>query len=102
VAGVLGGPADPHLVPALPGPAALRGRRRAVAPKARQQAAVALLVALAVTALGAWLASGEIAPLAWRMRVAWFSGLLLAAWIPVELVVVWHLRSKKTLARVDG
>jgi hypothetical protein len=61
-----------------------------------------LLAALTVTAGGAWWASGEIAPLAWRTRVLWFCGLLLAAWIPVELVTVSLLRGKKRLARVDG
>ncbi len=63
---------------------------------------VGLLVALAVTALGAWWISGELGPLVWRTRVLWFCGLLLAVWVPVELVVVGMLRSRKTLTRVDA
>ncbi len=61
-----------------------------------------LFVALALTAGAAWWASGELAPQAWKVRVTWFSGLLLGAWIPVELVTVWLLRTRKRLARVGG
>jgi hypothetical protein len=62
---------------------------------------LAIIVVVAVAgAVGCYLAAAELVSDGPRRGVT-FVGLLLAAWVPLELGVAWYLRNYKQLVRAD-
>ena len=62
---------------------------------------LALLVVFAAVMAGAYFASVAVAEVGTLDWLAVFAGVLLGAWVLVELVAVWFLRNNRTLARSD-